>query len=95
LRTHSNRGVDVLCVDNALSLDDEEVEQLLNLVDAGCDGLPGDGPVLPGAHLGGKTIVEEDLANDFQTSSYYKSIVSAIDSIHAQSADLLTSENEV
>ena len=32
--TYSDRGVDVLGVDNALSLNDEEVEKLLDLVDA-------------------------------------------------------------
>jgi len=68
--TYSDGSVNVLRVDNALSLNDEEVEELLNLVDACRDGLLGHGPVLLGAHLRGQTVVEENLTNDFETSSY-------------------------
>jgi hypothetical protein len=90
--TYGKGRVNVLSINNALGLDDEEVEELLEFINASLDRLSGNGPVLLGAHLGGKTVVEQDLANDFKTSSDC-GIVSWVDK--AGNIDVLTAEDEV
>jgi len=71
--TYSNGGVDVLGEQNTLTLNDEEVNELLNVVQAGLQRLPRDGVVLPWAHPGGKAVVKQQLTSDFERrSNYYR-----------------------
>jgi hypothetical protein len=62
--TYSNGGPDILSEEDALELNDEEVDELLNITSDALEGLTGDCVVLSGAHLGGKTLAEDKVANE-------------------------------
>jgi len=61
--TYTNSGVDVLGEDDALELDDEEVDKLLGVLERGLEGLARNGVVLARAHLRCETSVEDQLAS--------------------------------
>jgi hypothetical protein len=61
--TYSNGGPDVLSEENALELNDEEVDELLNITGDALEGLAGNCVVLSGADLGGKTLAKDKVAN--------------------------------
>lgn len=54
--TYSNRDVNVLSKDNTLSLDDEEIDKLLGIVEETFEGRLGDDEVLAWADLRGEAI---------------------------------------
>ena len=51
-KTYSSRDTDVLGEQDALRLDDEEVDELVDIADHGVEGLLGNGVVLARAKLG-------------------------------------------
>jgi hypothetical protein len=61
--TYSNGGPDILGEENTLELNDEEVDELLNITSDALEGLAGNCVVFSGAHLGGKTLTEDKVAN--------------------------------
>ena len=67
--TYSCRGVDVLGVDDALGLDDKEVEQLVDAAENLVEGIARQGVVLAGAELAGKTLVKDKLADNLSGHS--------------------------
>lgn len=66
--THSNSGPDILGEEDALELDDEEVDQLLKVTSNGLESLARDGVVFPGAHAGGKALAEHKLTDNLSGS---------------------------
>lgn len=68
MSTHSNSGPDILREEDALELDNEEVNQLLKVTSNGLESLARDGVVFPGAHAGGKALAEHKLTNDLSSS---------------------------
>lgn len=63
--THTSRGPDVLGKQNALSLNDEEVDELVDVANNGVQGFLGNSVVAAGTELGDKAAVEEDLSGRF------------------------------
>lgn len=61
--TYSNGGPDVLGEEDALELNDKEVDKLLNITSEALEGLAGDCVVLPGAQLGGNALTENEATN--------------------------------
>lgn len=64
LRTYSNGGPDILGKEDALELNDEEVQELLNVTGDALEGLARDGVVLPRADLGGDALAEDEVADN-------------------------------
>lgn len=58
----SSRSTDILGEEDALGLNDEEVDKLVHVSYGGIKSLPRDGVVTAGAKLGGQAIVEDELA---------------------------------
>lgn len=67
--THSDGSVNILGKNNALELDDEEVEKLLDIVDGSFEALARDGPVAARANLGSEALVHDELASDLSSGS--------------------------
>ena len=84
---------DVLAEHDALELNDEEVDELLNIVQRGLEGLTGDGVVLARAHLRGEATVHDKLAHDFSGSSNWR--VVSWRSHQNGLVELLTAEDDV
>lgn len=61
----SNGNVDILGEDNALGLDDEEVDELLNIVEQALKRGLGDGEVLSGPELRSKALSKNKLSGNF------------------------------
>ncbi len=57
--TYCNSSVYILCVQNTLAFDHEEVEQLLYVLHPARKRLSGNGPVLSWSHTRGNAVVEE------------------------------------
>lgn len=55
-------GGDALDEEDALGLDDDKVDELVEVADDEVDGLAGDGGVLARAELAGKAVAEDELA---------------------------------
>lgn len=66
--THSNGGPDVLSEEDALELNDEEVDELLNIAGDALKSLARNCVVLPGAQLGGKALAENEVAGKLSGS---------------------------
>lgn len=66
---YPDRSVDILGIDDALDFDDEEVEKLLDVVQASLQGRARDSPVLARPHLGRKTVFEDELAGNLKGGS--------------------------
>lgn len=64
--TYNSRGSKVLSENNALSLDDEEVDEFVNIANHGLKSLAGDSVVSAGSNLRRKAIVEHKLARAFR-----------------------------
>ena len=63
-KTYSDRSPDVLGKEDALRLDDEEVDELVDVAKERIQCLPGNGIVLSGAELGGEARVQQGLTRD-------------------------------
>lgn len=63
--TYSSGGKDVLSEEDALGLDNEEVDELVNVADHGIERFTGNRVVLAGSQLGGQTLVEDGLSGNF------------------------------
>lgn len=59
---YSSGNTNVLGKENALSLNDKEVGELVNITDHAVDGVAGDGVVSARAKLRGKAVTEHKLA---------------------------------
>lgn len=68
--TYGNGGPDVLGEEDALELDNEEVDKLLNIASDALKSLAGNCVVLPRAHLGGKTLAEDKVAKELGGRSH-------------------------
>lgn len=68
--TNSNSRIDVLGEKDALSFDYEEVDKLLNVVQASLEGRLGDSVVFPGTHPGGETVVKQQLSGNLKGCGY-------------------------
>lgn len=64
----TNGDKDVLAEHDALELNDEEVDELLNIVQRSLEGLTRNGVVLARAHTRGKATVHDKLADNFSSS---------------------------
>lgn len=62
--THNRRGEDVLGEEDTLSLNDEEVEKLVDVADQGIERLARHGKVLAGAQLRRQSLAHDGLANN-------------------------------
>ena len=62
--TYSDRSPDVLGKEDALRLDDEEVDELVDIAEERIQCLPGNSVVLSGAELGGEARVQQGLTRD-------------------------------
>ena len=66
--TYGNGGPDVLGEEDALELNDEEVDKLLDVASEALESLTGNGVVLPGTHGGRKALAENELAGKLSGS---------------------------
>jgi hypothetical protein len=82
----TNGDKDVLAEHDALELNNEEVDELLNIIQRRLEGLARDGVVLARAHARGKATVHDKLADDFSGSSNWKSLLATIPSDQADMA---------
>lgn len=62
--TYGSRSVNVLSEDDALGLNDEEVDELVDITNHSIESLAGNSVVSAGSDLGSKTVVEDNLANN-------------------------------
>jgi hypothetical protein len=72
--TYANGSPDVLGEDDALELNDEEVEELLNIVEEALERLLGDDKILAGTHASGQAISENRMAGNLSCGSDYASV---------------------
>jgi hypothetical protein len=72
--TYSNRGVNVLGEDDALGLDDEEVDELLAVVQEALERSLGDGEVLSRPELGSQAFAEGHLSGELRSARNYFTI---------------------
>lgn len=70
--TYGDCGINILCIEDALALNDEEVEKLLDIVQAGLERLLGNGVVLARTHLRGKTVIKQKLAGNLKGSGDWR-----------------------
>lgn len=63
--TGGGRGEDILSKKNALSLNDEEVEKLVDVSDQAVEGFARNGVVSAGAELGSEAVVKDKLSGSF------------------------------
>lgn len=75
LPTYSTSDNDVLGEDNTLSLNDEEVDELLNIIERRLHCLLGDLVVLAWADRGCEAGTQADLACDFGHGNDYESVI--------------------
>lgn len=68
-RTYSTRNKDILREDDLLSLNDEEVDELVDISDKRVEGLLGNGIVFLWADLGGEASREEGLSSNLSQHS--------------------------
>ena len=64
MQTHRQRGKDVLDKQDTLRLNDNEVDELVNITDKTINRFAGYCVVPTRAYLGGKTIVQDELADN-------------------------------
>lgn len=62
--TYGSRSIDVLGEEDALSLNDKEVDELVDISDQSVEGLAGDGVVLARTQLAGQTVAKDGLTGD-------------------------------
>ncbi len=62
--TYSSRRIDILDKQDALGLDDKEVEELVDVANQGVERLAMDGVVLAGPELGCEAVVKDELPSD-------------------------------
>lgn len=62
--TYSGRSIDILGEEDALGLDDEEVDKLVHVANELVEGFPRNRVVLAGAELGREAVAQEDLPGD-------------------------------
>lgn len=63
-KTYGSRSIDILGKDDTLSLNDEEVDELVDISDHSVKSLSWDSVVLAGADLGSQAVVQEGLSGD-------------------------------
>lgn len=66
--TYSNGGPNILGKEDALELNDEKVEELLNITSDVLQSLAGNGVVLPRTDLGGNALTENEGTNNLSSS---------------------------
>ena len=71
--SYSNRDKHVLCEDNTLRLNDEEIDELVKITSKTVESGLGDGEILFGAKLGRQALTEESLAQNLSCHSNAKS----------------------
>lgn len=89
----TNGDKDILAKHDALELNDEEVDELLNIVQRGLEGLTRNSVVLARAHARGKATVHDKLADNFGSSGNWKFCQSQFHQIGQKW--LLTTEDNV
>lgn len=72
IKSYSDGGKDVLCEDDALRLNNEEVNKLMNITSERIKSLLGNSVVLLWANLGSQALTEESLSSNFGSNSYPK-----------------------
>jgi hypothetical protein len=71
--TYSNRGKHVLCKDNALRLNDEEVDELIEVTSDAIEGRLGNSEILLWAKLGRQALAKDGLTKHFRCNCNPKS----------------------
>ena len=66
--SYKNGGPDVLGEENALELNDEEVDEFLDVASYAVESLTGNGVVLPGTHAGCEALAEDELTGKLRGS---------------------------
>lgn len=70
--TYGKRSKNVFSKDNTLSLDDKEVDELVDIPNKNVKSLARDGVVAARSDLSGQTLVEDNLANNLSGNGHTK-----------------------
>jgi len=93
IRTYSSGSKDILCEDDALRLDNKEVNELVNITQDGIEALLGKSIVLSWANLGDESVGEQSLSSGLRNNGDSQGHVCKLEGI-SQDVEVPGSEDE-